>query len=351
MRRLNFIRFGLAALWLPWASVSRANLTFNFVPEPGTPQSVIDGFIAAGLHWSSLLQDNVTINLSIGYQALPVGAIGQTTPNYVERDYATVRAALTASATTANDQAAYAQLQPGPAYTRLINRTADNPNGANSATPYTHSLTPVSVTRANAKALGLLPPDAASDASIIFSSNTAFDFDPSNGTTAGQYDFITLAGHEIGHVLGFVSGVDVLDQAAGLSLASQIPARILDLFRFSAASVAAGTGYIDMTADSRNKYLSLDGGVTALTPFATGVTYGTGSQASHWREFLFAGYLMDPQLFPGVQRGISATDLRAFDILGYRVPEPSSVTLLGVGLLVFTWRCRSARGKFCDQRR
>jgi len=339
MRRFSFLHLGLVALWLSWATVGRANLTFNFIPEPGTPQSVIDGFSAAGLLWSSVLQNNVTINLSIGYQALPVGAIGQTTPNYVERDYATVRAALTASATTANDQAAYAHLQPGPTYTRLINHTADNPNGANSATPYTHSLTPVSVTRANAKALGLLPSDATSDASIIFSSNTAFDFDPSNGTAAGQYDFITLARHEIGHVLGFVSAVDMLDQAAGLSLASQIPARILDLFRFSAASVAAGAGYIDMTADARNKYLSLNGGVTALTPFASGVTYGTGYQASHWQEFLFAGYLMDPQLFPGVQRGISATDLRAFDIMGYRVPEPNSVALLGIGVLLM-FRCR-----------
>jgi len=346
MQWRKIISLSLAGLWLPAASVCRANLTFNFIPDPGTPQSVIDGFAAAGLLWSSALQDNITINLNIGYQALPSGVIGQTTPSYVERDYATVRSALNASASTANDQAAYAHLQPGPTYTRLINHTADNPNGANSATPYTHSLTPVSVTRANAKALGLLTPDAASDAAIIFSSNTAFDFDPSNGTTAGQYDFKTLAAHEIGHVLGFVSAVDVLDQGAGLSLASQIPARVLDLFRFSAGSITAGTGVIDLTADTRNKYLSLDGGVTELTPFASGVTYGTGYQASHWREFQFAGWLMDPALFPGVQRGISATDLRAFDIMGYRVPEPGSAALLGVGLLVLAWRSRSVRGRF-----
>jgi hypothetical protein len=70
-----------------------------------------------------------------------------------------------------------------------------------------------------------------------------------------------------------------------------------------------------------------------LTPFATGVVNGTGSEASHWREFLFAGYLMDPQLFPGVQRQISPTDRRAFDVIGYTVPEPGVGTLLLLGLL------------------
>jgi hypothetical protein len=98
-----------------------------------------------------------------------------------------------------------------------------------------------------------------------------------------------------------------------------------------------------MAADSRNKFFSVNGGATALTPFATGVTFGTGYQASHWREFLFAGYLLDPQLFPGVQRAISTTDLRAFDILGYRIPEPTVAALGGLGLLLGLRRQRARR--------
>lgn len=49
------------------------------------------------------------------------------------------------------------------------------------------------------------------DGSITFNSKRTFDFDPSNGITAGQFDFVGTATHEIGHVLGFISGVDILD--------------------------------------------------------------------------------------------------------------------------------------------
>jgi hypothetical protein len=319
-------------------------LTFNFIPDPGTPQFVVDGFASAGSVWSAQLQDNITVNLNISWQSLPSGVIGAATPNYVELQYANVRSALLSTASSANDNQAYASLPSGPAYSRIINRTSDNPNGVNSPITYTHSLTPVQVTMANAKVLGLVAPGAAPDASIVFSSNTAWDFDPSNGTTAGQYDFITLCAHEIGHALGFVSAVDALDRAGGGLAADQIPSRLLDLFRFSTQSRTVGVGVTDVAADSRTKFLSLNGGTTALTPFASGVNFGTGFQASHWQEFQFAGYLMDPQLFPGVQRGVSATDLRAFDVMGYRIPEPGCGLLFLCGFWMVAKRvCRVAR--------
>jgi hypothetical protein len=45
------------------------------------------------------------------------------------------------------------------------------------------------------------------DASITFSSNFAFDFNPTDGIASGKYDFTAVAVHELGHALGFVSGV------------------------------------------------------------------------------------------------------------------------------------------------
>jgi len=316
---------------------AHANLTFNFLPEAGTPQQVIDGFVSAGNRWSTVLYDDITVNVTIGFASLPNGVIGQTMGNYVERDYTDVRAALLSGAVSADDHSAYSHLQPGTTYSRLINHTVDNPNGANSATAYTHSLTPVSLTSANAKVLNLVPSGPDSDGSIRFNSSVVFDFDPSNGTTSGQYDFLTMASHELGHILGFGSAVDVLEQLAGAALADDVPSTVWDLFRFSTSSRAIGDGVGDIAADTRQKFFSLNGGTSSTAGLATGAVFGGGYQASHWREFTFLG-LMDPTLFTGLQRNISMTDMRAFDVIGYRIPEPGTGTMLGLCLLSFATR-------------
>ena len=343
VRLVRFLMLLLAGGGFLAGRQARAGLLFNFLPDPGTPQYVVDGFTLAANRWSAVLANDITVNIAIGYLPLGSGILGDTGIEQVQQPYASVVAALNLSSTSAEDASAYSYLQNGPTYSRLVNHTSDNPNGPNSATPYVNSLSPVTMTRANAKTLNLLPASSEIDAAIHFNSALPFDFDPSNGVMAGQYDFTTMAAHEIGHALGFISGVDDIERAAGANPASQLPSSILDLFRFSAESLTAGTGFIDTTADGRNKYFSVAGGTTALTPFASGALYGTGSQASHWKEFLFAGYLMDPQLFPGIQRQISNTDLRAFDVIGYTrtdVPEPGSGALLALGLLL--WRGWSA---------
>jgi hypothetical protein len=311
-----------------------ANVAFNVTPDPGTPQYVIDAFSIATAEWSVALADDITVNINLSYQPLAPGSLGQTASSYVQEDYPSVVAALNASATSPDDASAYSHLQPGSTYSRLINHTTDSPNGTNSATPYVNSLAPVLLTRANAKALGFVGSGPGSDAVMQFNSSAPFDFNPSDGTTSGQFDFATIAAHEIGHALGFDSIVNRLEQIP--STADQLPATILDLFRFSAASLAAGTDFIDNTADSSGKFFSVNGGATSVAPFANGAIYGSGYQADHWKEFSFTG-LMDPQSFPGLQRHIGAADLRAFDVIGYKLPEPGAGAILGFALLLFRY--------------
>jgi len=336
-----FITIG-AAVTLSTAPV-RANLVFNLIPEPGTPQFAIDGFSAAAGLWSAALGDTVTINIQIGYTPLGPGVIGQTFSEFVERPYSQVASALGSHRTSADDFSAYAALQPGASYNRLINHTSDNPNGANSGTPYVDTMDRVGMTTANAKVLGLLSPGSALDATIRFSSALNFDFDHGSTITPGQIDFVGAAAHEIGHALGFVSGVDDIDTSNGAFPAGDFSSNLIDLFRYSALSRAAGSGYTDYTADTRDKFFSVDGGATMVALFATGIVFGDGRQASHWKDNLGIG-IMDPTAARGERLEISATDLRAFDVLGYTavVPEPATGILICAGLLLMIPTIRRA---------
>lgn len=139
------------------------------------------------------------------------------------------------------------------------------------------------VNRANAKALGLLGSNNTStDASIAFNSDFNFDFDRSDGISSNAYDFVGVAAHEIGHVLGFSSGVDTVDYlsepngpVAPLSLEDYRVFTPLDLFRFSNTSKAFGVP--DLAAGS-NAYFSIDKGQTNLGQFSTGTYNGDGSE-------------------------------------------------------------------------
>jgi hypothetical protein len=337
IRRTRPGSFLLAALLAAACTpVSRAaNLAFNFNADPGTPQAFIDGFTAAGNLWSGILQNDVTVEVNIGAASLPGGVLGQTTYTFAQQDYSAVTAALNASATSADDQSAYAHFQAGPNYGRLINHTTDNPNGANSPTPYVNSLSPVAVTRANGKVLGLIASGTDADGTIRLNSTMPWDFNPADGVSSGQFDFVGVAAHELAHLLGFASGINQLEQAGGT--ADSLPSSVLDLFRFSTDSRNAGV--IDTTADTRPKYFSVNGGVASVAPFSTGAVYGDGKQADHWQDFSFTG-LMDPQTFPGQLRRVTLKDMRAMDVIGYRIPEPGSMVLALLAAL-----CVAASGR------
>lgn len=286
-------------------------------------QQAIDGFAAAGARWSSVFSDQMTVNMNIDFRALGSGILGSTSSTQAAYSYSSFRSALAADATSADDATALNSLGTGSSYSFQINRTTTN-NAVHTA-----SSSQVRMTNANAKALGLYTGSAsASDASIAFSSSFNFDFNPNDGITAGQFDFVGIATHEIGHALGFVSGVDILDiNANGFPDSAFDPYhQALDLFRYNGTNRS-------FTADNTAKFFSLDGGVTQLALFSNGQNFGDGNQASHWKDNLGIG-IMDPTAAPGEKLAISTMDLRGFDAIGYNlssVPEPGTLMVFGVG--------------------
>jgi len=349
------------ALLLAVAGPAGAAPLFILNYTPGTSLQAQQGFQAAAARWSSLLQDNVTVNLTVGFNSLGSGILGQAGSAEDFHTYAAVRAALAADATSSADHTAVSHLPGGSSFNMMLNRTANNPNGPGSATPYVDSDGDANnqylyMANAEARAMGLaVTPQALPgcigncDGFIQFNSDFNFDFDPGNGTAADAFDFIGVAAHEIGHVLGFISGVDILDFNAPPNGGPYDDNEFtyvstLDLFRYSAASAAQGV--IDWTADARSKYFSLDG--STLGPeFSTGSTFGDGRQASHWKDNLFIG-LMDPTAGMGETLFITGNDLLAMDAIGWNlaaIPEPSGWAMMGAGLLLLAIRSRKASQK------
>jgi hypothetical protein len=309
------------------------------------------GFDIAAAYWSSVLKDNVTINLNVGFSALGTGILGQTGSARSLLSMNQAYTALNNDRTSALDNLAVASLRPlgtstsvtgAGAVSAITNNFANRTNATNGYTDLSTRIdndgsvnnSTVAVTKASAKALGATVDvngnaitNTGADGSITFSNLFSFDFNPTDGIEANSFDFIGVAIHEIGHALGFVSGVDSYDArtspgqtTAGnlTSLEDFVVMSQLDLFRYSSA------GNLDWSTQNV-PYFSIDGGATQLfgdSRFSTGTLNGDGRQASHWKDSA-AGVpqlgILDPTSGRGQMQEITALDLAAFDAIGWNV--------------------------------
>jgi len=207
-------------------------------------------------------------------------------------------------------------------------------------------------TKANFKALNFTGLDnqfGPNDATITFNTQFSFDYDNSNGVDSGKVDFETVAAHEIGHALGFVSVVDSVDNTLHNNTTDSISPRTMDLYRFRNDPDRTPAVDPETAAEFPSAPRSLTPATEDITDFildavnehkmSTGVTQGDGRQASHWKDNNLLGDtgtqtdnligMLDPTLANGQVFPISEADWRVFDLIGYEitVPEPGTAAL------------------------
>lgn len=329
-------------------------IIFNDTTPGGSPADVLAGFEAAATIWESIFSDDVTVRVDIGFTSLPPGVLGSAGSRAFNVDYSTVRTAMLGDASSAFDATAVGSLENTADFNFVTRNAAGTGNITSNAASGTWD-TVMRVNSANLKALGLYADDGVADAAITFSSDFAWDFDRSDGIDATAFDFIGVAAHEIGHALGFVSGVDIVDFNIGCcsqqAFVNTPLFSVLDLFKYSEGSLELG-GLRDLTLGNLGDvWFSLDG----ATQFMSG-TFATGrfncanqtpcQQASHWEDRLGLG-IMDPTAARGELLLITDLDRIGFDVIGWdvstgeaEVPEPGPLTLLLFGLTLLILRRR-----------
>jgi hypothetical protein len=356
------------------SSFSAGSLTFilNDLGGVGEGTQARAGFEAAAALWSAVFVDPITIRLDVRFAELGPGILGSTGSTTNSINYVGLRGLLQADAKSAADASAVASLQAGPLTFVTNEPPAGGPIDSTVRVLDSNNSTDnnfININTAQVKALGLNPTyDPVSnpggrDGSVSFSTAFAWDFDRSDGIGAGLFDFVGVAAHEIGHALGFRSGVDLADVNALPGVAP--PGRrglnnlawgtVNDLYRYGSFD---GVQTLDWSIGGNPCY-SIDAGASCLALLSTGRLNGDGRQASHWKDDVLLGIipplgLMDPTATgPGGTRPfmeLSAFDITAFDVIGYdlrsfstAVPEPASwaMMIFGFGLVGSAMRRRN----------
>ena len=286
-------------------------------------------FRAAANYWESVITTDTIVKIDVSFYSQGVnGPVGGASAWNWSADVQSVMDAMHGNANSALDAVALANLPVAnlpstyaPGMQSIAMWKPAHTNGERGADPYnvaydtdgSKNNSVLGMTWATGKALGLVYVDDLKDGSISFNSDLNFDFNPLDGITSGYYDFTFTATHEIGHILGFSTGVDYYDYWApndSYNWNWDWIGHSMDLFRYSELGLDWSMG--------GEKYFSIDGGATALFGgnLSTGLNYGNGFQASHWLENVG---MMDPTSARGEMGVVRAIDLAVLDAIGWNV--------------------------------
>lgn len=296
----------------------------------------------AAAQWEAHIFDPITVTVHIDAyvpeRTDPLfGALGFAMPVEVQLPYSTVRGAMMNDGLTEGDDSIIASL---PAVNDL--EVALPPGFVFE----NH----IAMTKANLKALDLHTDafdDAlgVSDGRIALNASQPFDFNRADGIEPGKFDFESVVVHELGHILGFISSVDRIDQTPATEARPvAIAPTTLDLFRFRSlagphnprtpAAFSTIRRELRPSTPAVFDFVLQDGWTTLANEYAMELgedfeliapRAAFGYQASHWQdEDLFGRPIgvMGPVLGQRIIAPISNVDLRAFDLIGFDILPP-----------------------------
>jgi len=272
-----------------------ANFNTNFGANAAAAQAA---WIAAANILSANLQDNIHINITVDAVA-GTSVFGQSSTFLNSTSYANLRTKLVADSKTANDATA---LGVGGSMT-----VADPTGGT------------WWVSRAEAKAIGLIADDLSNDGTTTFGAGNSFTFSGAIGV--GTYDFQGVAAHEISEVMGR------LGLCGGTIGSFPNSYSLVDDFSYTGAGVKA-------TGNGAGSF-SINNGTTLLKTFNNASI--NGLDCRDWAPGTNDAFNQFSS--SGVVNPISAVDLQVMDVIGYDfaspTPEPATLSLmaLGFGLL------------------
>jgi hypothetical protein len=253
------------------------------------PSGFLTAFTAAVQYYENLITNPVTANIDVGWGEVEGFSLAS---NAYAENFETWESGYSYSQVASALQALGS---PGASTLPSVDPT----NGA-----------PFTMTSAEAKALGLIAPNASVvDAYVGFSTNANYNFSLTNQNQSGAYDFYGIVIHELSQVLG-----RQITEGAGSEYSP------MDLYHYSAPGVR--------DLNNAGGYFSTDLGVTDINNFNQNANWGDPGDWTNATEDDF-----DQTAYPGEAMPLSQGDLTVMESLGWNLSsQQAAATLQAVTL-------------------